>query len=73
MVRVKPAPASSPSSANLGFEARLRLTADKLRKNLNAAEYMRFVAGLNAQFDESAKSEKTIHANLNILGFKSKP
>jgi type I restriction enzyme M protein len=34
------------SSANLGFEARLWLTADKLRNNMDAAEYKHVVLGL---------------------------
>ena len=34
------------SSANLGFEAKLWLTADKLRNNLDAAEYKHVVLGL---------------------------
>ena len=35
------------SSANLGFEAKLWLTADKLRNNMDAAEYKHVVLGLN--------------------------
>ena len=38
--------ASSQSSANLGFEAKLWLTADKLRNNMDAAEYKHVVLGL---------------------------
>ncbi len=34
------------SSANLGFEARLWLAADKLRSNMDAAEYKHVVLGL---------------------------
>jgi type I restriction enzyme M protein len=34
-------PESSNSTANLGFEAKLWLTADKLRNNMDAAEYSR--------------------------------
>jgi len=34
------------SSANLGFEAKLWLAADKLRNNLDAAEYKHVVLGL---------------------------
>jgi type I restriction enzyme M protein len=34
------------SNANLGFEAKLWLTADKLRNNMDAAEYKHFVLGL---------------------------
>jgi hypothetical protein len=36
----------SDSSANLGFEAKLWLTADKLRNNMDAAEYKHVVLGL---------------------------
>ncbi len=34
------------SGANLGFEAKLWLTADKLRNNMDAAEYKHVVLGL---------------------------
>ena len=37
---------NSDSSANLGFEAKLWLTADKLRNNMDAAEYKHVVLGL---------------------------
>ncbi|MEI7732446.1 MAG: class I SAM-dependent DNA methyltransferase [Verrucomicrobiota bacterium] len=37
---------SSDSTANLGFEAKLWLAADKLRNNLDAAEYKHVVLGL---------------------------
>ena len=38
--------ASKDSSANLGFEAKLWLSADKLRNNMDAAEYKHVVLGL---------------------------
>jgi type I restriction enzyme M protein len=34
------------SSANVGFEAKLWLAADKLRSNMDAAEYKHVVLGL---------------------------
>ncbi len=34
------------SAANLGFEAKLWLAADKLRNNMDAAEYKHTVLGL---------------------------
>jgi len=37
---------TSDSSANLGFEAKLWLSADKLRNNMDAAEYKHVVLGL---------------------------
>ncbi len=37
---------SSDSSVNLGFEAKLWLAADKLRINMDAAEYKHVVFGL---------------------------
>ncbi|MDQ5980255.1 MAG: type restriction enzyme protein, partial [Verrucomicrobiota bacterium] len=37
---------SSSSTANLGFEAKLWLAADKLRNNMDAAEYKHVVLGL---------------------------
>ena len=39
-------PGSKDSSANLGFEAKLWLSADKLRNNMDAAEYKHVVLGL---------------------------
>jgi len=38
--------ARKPSSANLGFEAKLWLAADKLRNNMDAAEYKHVALGL---------------------------
>ena len=40
------ASAAADSSANLGFEAKLWLAADKLRNNMDAAEYKHVVLGL---------------------------
>ena len=37
---------SNGTAANLGFEAKLWLTADKLRNNMDAAEYKHVVLGL---------------------------
>lgn len=37
---------SNGCAANLGFEAKLWLTADNLRNNLDAAEYKHVVVGL---------------------------
>ncbi len=37
---------AAPSSATIGFEAKLWLTADKLRNNMDAAEYKHVVLGL---------------------------
>ena len=37
---------SAQSSATIGFEAKLWLTADKLRNNMDAAEYKHVVLGL---------------------------
>ena len=37
---------SKNSSANLGFEAKLWLAANKLRNNMDAAEYKHVVLGL---------------------------
>ncbi len=39
-------PKSNNSTANLGFEAKLWLAADKLRSNMDAAEYKHVVLGL---------------------------
>jgi type I restriction enzyme M protein len=46
MARGKSTTASSNNSANIGFEAKLWLAADKLRSNMDAAEYKHVVLGL---------------------------
>jgi len=46
MARTKSNGSSDQSSANLGFEAKLWLAADKLRNNMDAAEYKHVVLGL---------------------------
>ena len=46
MARPKSKSAAGQSSATIGFEAKLWLTADKLRNNMNAAEYKHVVLGL---------------------------
>ncbi|MFB1487835.1 MULTISPECIES: type I restriction-modification system subunit M N-terminal domain-containing protein [unclassified Thiocapsa] len=46
MARRKSHGSTSDSSANLRFEAKLWLAADKLRNNMDAAEYKHVVLGL---------------------------
>jgi type I restriction enzyme M protein len=46
MARTKSSNSSSNSAAQLGFEAKLWLAADKLRSNMDAAEYKHVVLGL---------------------------
>ena len=46
MAKKTTAKAGKESSANLGFEAKLWLAADKLRNNMDAAEYKHVVLGL---------------------------
>ena len=46
MARPKSTPKAPKSTASLGFEAKLWLTADKLRNNMDAAEYKHVVLGL---------------------------
>src|SRR5437773_3634341 len=46
MAREKSSRSSSNNSANIGFEAKLWLAADKLRSNMDAAEYKHVVLGL---------------------------
>ena len=41
-----PAKGAKDSSATIGFEAKLWLAADKLRNNMDAAEYKHVVLGL---------------------------
>jgi len=46
MARSSEKAAPKANGANLGFEAKLWLTADKLRNNMDAAEYKHVVLGL---------------------------
>ena len=46
MARANSSASSAQSSATIGFEAKLWLTADKLRNNMDAAEYKHVVLGL---------------------------
>ena len=46
MARGKSKDSPSKNSANIGFEAKLWLAADKLRNNMDAAEYKHVVLGL---------------------------
>jgi type I restriction enzyme M protein len=46
MARIKSNGGSTPALANIGFEAKLWVTADKLRNNMDAAEYKHVVLGL---------------------------
>src|SRR5438093_3543335 len=46
MGRTRSPKSSSSNSANIGFEAKLWLAADKLRSNMDAAEYKHVVLGL---------------------------
>jgi len=46
MPRAKAKESSKGNSANVGFEAKLWLAADKLRSNMDAAEYKHVVLGL---------------------------
>src|SRR5437867_12197527 len=46
MARGKSTKPTNNSSANVGFEAKLWLAADKLRSNMDAAEYKHVVLGL---------------------------
>ena len=46
MAKKKTASDANGSSANIGFEAKLWLAADKLRNNMDAAEYKHVVLGL---------------------------
>jgi type I restriction enzyme M protein len=46
MPRIRPSNGNANSSANIGFEAKLWLAADKLRSNMDAAEYKHVVLGL---------------------------
>lgn len=47
MAEKKSKSAKGKSAAALGFEAKLWLIADKLRNNMDAAEYKQVALGLN--------------------------
>ena len=49
MARTKKTAAPASSTATIGFEAKLWLTADKLRNNMDAAEYKHVVLGLKGR------------------------
>ena len=58
--------ASNGNGANLGFEQKLWLTADKLRNNMDAAEYKHVVLGLIfLKYISDAFEEQ--HANLQRM------
>ena len=64
MARAKRNSSSSQNSANIGFEAKLWLAADKLRSNMDAAEYKHVVLGLIfLKYISDAFEER--HAKLN--------
>ena len=46
MARAKKKTAKNENGANLGFEAKMFLAADKLRGNMDASEYKHVVLGL---------------------------
>ena len=46
MARARSRRSSNNNSANIGFEQKLWLAADKLRSNMDAAEYKHVVLGL---------------------------
>jgi type I restriction-modification system DNA methylase subunit len=56
----KTSPGSNGQSANLGFEAKLWLTADKLRNNMDAAEYSR------AERDRLPKAARRADAGTSV-------
>ena len=51
MARTKTTASSAQSSATIGFEAKLWLTADKLRNNMDAPENKHAVLGLIFQVE----------------------
>ena len=72
----KRAAANTPSNgtaANLGFETKLWLTADKLRNNRDAAEYKHVVLGLNFPKDISDAFEERHQKLLAEVGEGADP
>ena len=63
--------ASAQSSATIGFEAKLWLTADKLRNNMDAAEYSRAERGRSPKATRRAGAEASVnHAVLGLIFLK---
>ena len=60
---------SSTSTATIGFEAKLWLTADKLRNNMDAAEYKHVVLGLIFLKYISDSSKLSAPSYADVAGF----
>ncbi len=59
--KTKAASPKDQSSATIGFEAKLWLAADKLRNNMDAAEYKHVVCGIETDFgDEHADTFRSV-------------
>ena len=65
MAKKKPDTNSNKNGATLGFEATLYQAADKLRNNMDAAEYQK----LTDQMAEARRLDEVIAKNLEILRF----
>lgn len=55
------------ATSNLGFEDKLWASADKLRGNMDAAEYKHVVLGLI--FLKYISGEGAVRRNLEVLGY----
>ena len=66
-----PSNGTNTSTANLGFEAKLWLTADKLRNNMDAAEYSRAERGRSPKATRRAGAEASVnHVVLGLIFLK---
>ena len=66
-----PSNGTNTSTANLGFEAKLWLAADKLRNNMDAAEYSRAERGRSPKATRRAGAEASVnHAVLGLIFLK---
>ena len=66
-----PSNGTNTSTATIGFEAKLWLTADKLRNNMDAAEYSRAERGRSPKATRRAGAEASVnHAVLGLIFLK---
>ena len=66
-----PSNGTNTSTANLGFEAKLWLAADKLRNNMDAAEYSRAERGRSPKATRRAGAEASVnHVVLGLIFLK---
>jgi type I restriction enzyme M protein len=67
----KTSPGANGATANLGFEAKLRLATDKLRNNMDAAEYSRAERDRLPKAARRASAEALVnHVLIGLISLK---